>query len=341
MSAAALVGGRRRRTTRRRTTILGLTGALLVVFAVGLMVGNTFYGPVEVVRVLLGETVPGASFTVGELRLPRGVLAVLAGASLGAAGITFQTMLRNPLAAPDVIGISSGASAAAVVAIVGFSFSESTVSMLAVAAALAVASMIYLLSYRDGVAGARLILIGIGVSAMLDSVVTYALSSAGEWDLQTAMRWLTGSLNGTGWSQVVPVVVAVAVFGPLLLTQSDNLTLLQHGDDAACALGVPVERTRLICVLGAVALLAFATAAAGPIAFVSFLAGPIATRLVGPGAPLVVPAALVGALLVAAADLAGQWAFGTRYPVGVVTGVLGAPYLIFLIVTTHRAGGSS
>jgi iron complex transport system permease protein len=341
VSAATFALGRRRRAARRRATSTVLAVAVLVSFALSLMIGHTVYGPGTVVRVLLGDTVPGASFTVGDLRLPRAVLGLLAGAAFGAAGVTFQTMLRNPLAAPDVIGISSGASAAAVLAIVTSSLGATGVSFLAVTAALATAALIYVLSYRDGVVGARLVLIGIGVAAMLDSVVFYALARAAEWDLQTAMRWLTGSLNGATWAQVAPVAVASAVFAPLLLAQARGLTLLQHGDDTASALGVRVERTRLLSVLAAVGLLAFATSAAGPIAFVSFLAGPVAARLVGTGGSLLVPSALVGAVLVLAADLVGQWAFGTRYPVGVVTGVLGAPYLVHLLISSNRAGGSS
>lgn len=338
---STVVTGRLQREARRRRAVLLLGLAVLGAFAASLMIGHTFYGPGEVARVLLGGTVPGASFTVGDLRLPRAALAALAGACFGAAGTMFQTMLRNPLAAPDIIGISSGASAAAVVAIVVLSAGEGVVSLLAIAAALATALLIYVLSYRDGVVGARLVLIGIGVSAMLDGVVSYVLVGAADWDLQTAVRWLTGSVNGTTWGQVAPVAVAFAVFAPLLGSQARNLSLLEHGDDVASALGVPVQRARLLSVLAAVALIAFATAATGPIAFVSFLAGPIAARVVGPGGSLVVPSALAGALLVLVADLAGQWAFGTRYPVGVVTGALGAPYLVYLLVRSDRAGGST
>ena len=127
---------------------------------------------------------------------------------------------------------------------------------------------------------------------------------------------------------------------PVLLAQATNLSALQLGDDTAAALGVRVECTRLVAIVTAVGLVAFATAACGPIAFVSFLAGPIAARVVGPHGSLLVPAALIGALLVLAGDLVGQFAFHTRFPVGVVTGVLGAPYLVYLIVRTNRAGGS-
>jgi iron complex transport system permease protein len=154
------------------------------------------------------------------------------------------------------------------------------------------------------------------------------------------LRWLTGSLNGTTWGATVPPLIALVALGPVLLAQTRSLSALQLGDDTASALGVRVERTRIVAIIAAVGLIAFATAACGPIAFVSFLAGPIAARIVGPNGSLLVPAALVGALLVLVADLVGQFALGTRFPVGVVTGVLGAPYLIYLIVRTNRAGGS-
>ncbi|MFK5582966.1 FecCD family ABC transporter permease [Serinicoccus sp. LYQ131] len=339
-AATALAAGRRRRSAYRRRTALVLGALVVAVYCASLMVGQTFYGPGEVLGVVLGQDVPGASFTVGELRLPRASLALLAGAALGMAGVTFQTMLRNALASPDIIGISSGASAAAVVGIVVLSLGRPAVSALAIAAALATATLIYLLAYRDGVLGTRLILIGIGISAMLDSVVAYVILKAATWDLQIAMRWLTGSVNGATWSAVVPLAVATVVLVPLLLAQSRGLGLMQLGDDAASALGIRVERTRFVAIVAAVGLIAFATAAAGPIAFVAFLSGPIAARIVGAGGSLMVPSALVGALLVLTADLAGQYLFGTRYPVGVITGALGAPYLVYLLIRTNRAGGS-
>ncbi|WP_082561517.1 FecCD family ABC transporter permease [Microbacterium sp. Root61] len=326
---------------RRHAIVTGMLAlALVVAFAVSLMIGKSFYGLDEVARVILGETVPGASFTVGELRLPRSVLAVLAGFAFGIAGVTFQTMLRNPLASPDIIGITSGASAAAVFGIVVLSLNETLVSLLAVAGALLTALAIYLLSNKGGFAGTRLILIGIGVAAMLDSVVTYVLSKAVAWDLQSATRWLTGSLNGATWSVVLPLAITSLVLVPLLLAQGRALGVMRLGDDAAASLGVRLNATRVTAIVAAVALLAFATAATGPIAFVAFMAGPIAARLVGPGAALLLPSGLVGALLVLVADLLGQFAFDSRYPVGVITGVLGAPYLIYLLIRTNRSGGS-
>jgi iron complex transport system permease protein len=336
----AVARSRVRRASRRRVVVVVLAVLVVVAFAVTLMVGRTFYPPGDVLRVVLGEQVPGASFTVGRLRLPRAVLAVVAGLSFGLAGVTFQTMLRNPLASPDVIGITSGAGAAAAFAIVFLGWSGTTVSVTAIVAALGVAVLIYGLAFTGGVAGTRLILIGIGVGAMARSITSWVLSEAGAWDFAEALRWLTGSLNGATWELTVPALVALVVLAPVLLLLTRELGALQLGDDTASALGIRVERTRVVAIVAAVGLLAFATAACGPIAFVSFLAGPIAARIVGPNGSLLVPAALVGALLVLVADLVGQFALGTRYPVGVVTGVLGAPYLIYLIVRTNRAGGS-
>lgn len=339
-TARAVAEGRRRRIRRRRTVVVALSAMIVVAFVVSLLVGQTVYSPAEVLRVIAGEQVPGATFTVGRLRLPRAVLAVLVGLCFGLGGVSFQTMLRNPLASPDIIGISAGASAAAAFAIVTLSLGATQVSVIAIVAGLAVALLVYALSYRSGVAGTRLILIGIGIAAMLDSLTAYVLSQAGAWDLQEASRWLSGSLNGASWGQVGPVLIAVVVLAPVLLTRSRDLAGTRLGDDTAAALGIRVNATRLVVIVAAVGLISFATAAAGPIAFVAFLSGPIAARIVGPGAPLLIPSALVGALLVLVADFTGQFALGIRFPVGVVTGVLGAPYLIFLIVRSNRAGGS-
>lgn len=337
---AAIIAGRRARHRRHTVATIVLGVLLFALAAAALMFGNSFYTPGEIIRVMLGETVPGASFTVGELRLPRTTLAILAGFAFGIAGVTFQTLLRNPLASPDIIGITEGASAAAVVAIVALGLSGPAVSVMALGGALITAIAIYLLSNKGGFSGIRLILIGIGVAAMLQSVVSYVLSRAADWDIQMAMRWITGSLNNAAWDDVIPLAIASVVILPFLFGQASALGMLQLGDDSAAGLGVRVTATRLMFILGAVALLAFATAGTGPIAFVAFMAGPIAARITGPGADLLLPSALVGAVLVLGGDLIGQFAFDARYPVGVITGVLGAPYLIYLLIRTNRSGGS-
>ena len=337
---AALRAGRRRRSRRYAVAVAVLTLILLVAFLASLILGQRHYPLGDVLRVIGGQDVPGASYTVGRLRLPRAALAVLAGAAFGLGGVSFQTMLRNPLASPDIIGITSGASAAAVYALVILHLDPSAASVIAIVAALGTALAIYGLAARGGLHGTKLILIGIGVSAMLHSVVSYVIIRAAQWDLQTAMRWLNGSVNGATWSRVLPLAMAMVAIIPILLSRPRALTLLEQGDDTATALGVRTGRTRLLTIVGTVVLLAFATAAAGPIAFVAFLSGPIASRLVGTGRSLMVPAMLVGASLTLLADFAGQFAFGARYPVGVITGVLGAPYLVYLLIRTNRTGGS-
>lgn len=337
---ATIQTNRQARHRRYRLVIAVLTVVIIAIFILTLVLGQSFTPPGEVLRVLTGEPVPGASFTVGQLRLPRAVLAVLAGLSFGLGGVAFQIMLRNPLASPDVIGISSGASAAAVFAIVVLSLNGIAVSVLAVAAGLGVALAVYGLSFRNGVAGTRLILVGIGVSAMLESFVAYILSQAPAWSLQEAMRWMTGSLNGARIDQSMTLVLALAVFGGILLSRWRDLEALRLGDDMASALGVRVAGTRVIVIITTVGMIACATAVTGPIAFVAFLSGPIAARLIGNSGSLLLPAALVGAILVLLGDYAGQFLLTSRYPVGVVTGALGAPYLIYLIIRVNRAGGS-
>lgn len=326
---------RKARAARRHrrafiTAAMAVIVAALYLFA--LMWGEHFYGPGALFALFTGGDAPGgAEYAVTGLRLPRATLGLLVGLALGAAGVTFQTMLRNQLASPDLIGISAGASAAGVIGIVIFGLGQAQVSLLALVAALVVAVLIYALSATGGFSGTRLILIGIGIAAMLQSVVTYALSKADSWDLPTATRWLTGSLNGASWERVLPVAVGVVLGLPLLVLLTRELEVLRLGDDAASGLGVRVQGVRVLAVIAAVGLVAVATAACGPIAFVAFMAGPIAARIVGPGGALLVPSALVGAILVLGADLLGQYFLGTRYPVGVVTGALGAPFLIYLL----------
>jgi iron complex transport system permease protein len=336
----AVAPARRRRANRRVTIIAVMATLVLALFALTLALGQSYTPLGDVVRVLLGEDVAGATFTVGQLRLPRALVAVLAGLCFGLGGVAFQVMLRNPLASPDIIGISSGASAAAVFAIVILSLRGPAVSLIAVAAGLGVALLIYGLASRGGVAGTRLILVGIAVSAMLESIVAYVLSQAPAWTLQEAMRWLTGSVNGAQLGQALPLLLALCIFGGLLFSRARDLEALRLGDDMAAGLGVRVGRTRMIIIVAAVGLIACATAVTGPIAFVAFLSGPIAARIVGNSGSLLLPAGLVGAVLVLAGDYAGQFLLPSRFPVGVVTGVLGAPYLLFLIVRANRSGGS-
>lgn len=333
--------GRLKRHRRAMIAITGLSLFLCALISAMLMLGNTIYPVSDVIAVISGKDVPGASFAIGTLRVPRALTGALAGMAFGIAGTTFQTMLRNPLASPDVIGITSGASAAAMLALVGLHWSTTSTMFFALVAGVATAGVIYFMARSGESTGGRLILIGIGIGAMLDSVVAFLVQRAAEWDVAVAMRWLTGSLNGSRMEAVPPLAIALVVLVPVVVSLSRDLNALELGDSSATALGVRVDRSRILLVLAAVALACFATATTGPIAFVAFLAGPIAARFVGPGTSLVIPAALTGACLVLAADLLGQFAFDTKFPVGVITGILGAPYLLYLLVRNSRRGGSS
>lgn len=335
----AWIGTLRAARSRGRLRLVAIMSALVVLGVLAtLITGPTMTTPAQLLRIFAGHDVPGASFAVTELRLPRATLSVLTGMSFGLGGVIFQTLLRNPLASPDIIGISAGASAAAVFAIVILGWSGAAVSVTAVIAGLGVALLIYLLAWRDGVSGARLILVGIGLAAMLDSLIAYVLSRAPSWTLQDALRWLTGSVNGATLDEALPLFLALLVLGGLLLARRGNLEAMRLGDDTAAALGVPLARDKVMAVMAAVGLIAVATAVSGPIAFVAFLSGPIAKRIAGPGRSPLIPAALVGALLVLIGDYTGQHLLAGRFPVGVVTGALGAPYLIYLIIRSNRTG---
>lgn len=333
--------GRRHRSRRRTVALVSLSVLLLALMATMIMLGNTIYPVSDVIAVIAGHDVAGASFTVGKLRVPRALTGALAGIAFGIAGSTFQTMLRNPLASPDVIGITAGASAAAILSLVMFHWSGTLTMFVSLTAGILTALVIYAAARGGESTGGRLILIGIGVGAMLDAVVAYLLLRAAEWDLAVAARWMTGSLNGSRMDDIAPLAISIAVLLPVVLYLSRDLRALELGDASAISLGVRVDRTRILLVVAAVALACFATATTGPIAFVAFLAGPIAARIVGPGTSLTIPAALVGGCLVLAADLLGQFAFDTKFPVGVITGILGAPYLLYLLIRTSRRGGSS
>jgi len=332
---------RESRTTGRAravTVTITLTVVGVLAFCVSISVGDFPIPLLDVIPAVFGFGNPDSDFIVRQLRLPRALTAVLVGAAFGLSGAIFQSLARNPLASPDIIGITAGASASAVFIIVVIGGSGLMISLGALAGALITAVAIYLLAYRRGVSSYRLVLIGIGISAMLSAVTSYLLTRAEINDAQRATVWLTGSLNGRGWDQVRPVAAAMVVLVPATLALTRSLRILQLGDDTAKGLGVPVERTRAALVLIGVALAAVATAAAGPVAFVAFVSAPIARRLVN--APLtIVPAALTGAVLLLVSDIVARRIFApTELPVGVITGIIGAPYLVWLLARANRIG---
>lgn len=334
---------RGRLATRRRVVTAALAVLVVLAFAAALYLGDYAVAPGDILRSLLspmtGEVNKGIDFIVLNVRLPRATLAVLAGISFALSGIIFQTILRNPLAAPDIIGISHGASAAAVACIVLFSLSGLAVSLGAFAGAVATALLIYLLAWRNGVTAYRVVLIGIGMAAIMTAIISYLFTRARIMEVQQALSWLVGSLNAANSGDIIPLAIAMVVLLPLTIGLVRALDALTLGDDTATALGARVEMTRLGLILAGVGYAAFATAAVGPVAFVAFVSGPIARNLLagsGKGFP---QAALVGALVMLVSDLIAQHTLpATQLPVGVVTGLFGALFLIYLLVVSNRAG---
>lgn len=338
-STISLIMAGRRQRWRRWILVTGILAVLAcVLICAMLLMGNTIYPVSDVVRALMGEQLKGVSFAVNTVRLPRMLAGLFAGFAFGVAGYTFQTMLRNPLANPNVIGITSGSSAAAVFCIVVLQAGGAVLSLASVIAGLATAVLIYLLSRGKAFSIGRLILIGIGIQAMLDAFIFYMMLISSEQNLPAAIRWLTGSLNGAQLDRLSPLVITVLVCTPVIMILAKQLDLLELGEQTASSLGVATDNVRVILIVASVCMIAIATATTGPIAFVSFLAGPIAKRLVGVGFSNIIPAGLVGINLVLAADLIGQFAFPYRFPVGIITGLLGAPYLILLLVRMNRKG---
>lgn len=277
-----------------------------------------------------------AQVVVLEWRLPRVVAATVFGAGLGAAGAMFQSLTRNPLASPDIIGFSTGSYTGALIVILLIQGTYLQLAAGALVAGIITAGVVYGLAWRRGVQGFRLIIVGIGVSAMLGSLNVWLMLRA---DLEVAMSaavWGAGSLAGIGWEQAALGSLIILALLLVAASLASPLRQLELGDDAAQATGVRAEPTRLGIMVVGVALTATVTAAAGPIGFVALAAPQIARRLTrSPGVTLA-PAASMGALLLVTADVAAQHALPMTLPVGVVTVIVGGGYLIWLLIHEIR-----
>ncbi|MEA2331879.1 MAG: iron-siderophore transport system permease protein [Thermoleophilaceae bacterium] len=315
-----------------------LAGAVFAAFAASVSVGDFPIALRDVVPAILGYGDTGEVFVARELRVPRALAAVLVGAAFGISGAIFQAVARNPLASPDILGIMAGASAATVFVITVAGPRFALMATAALGGAFALGAAIYLLAYRQGVSSYRFVLVGIGLDAVAVAVTSYLLTEAELFEAAAAMIWLTGSLNAAGWESVAPLACVLALLTPAALALAGRLRVIQLGDDAARGLGVGVERSRLALLGVGVALAGVGTAVAGPVAFVAFLAAPIARRLTR--APMtLVPAGLAGALIVLVADVAGRRLFApTEIPVGIFTSLCGAPYFLYLLARANRSG---
>ena len=291
---------------------------------------------IQVVRTLLGTEDETLRMIVVEWRLPRVALAFLLGSCLGMSGAIFQSLTRNPLGSPDIIGFSAGSYTGALTVILLFSGGYYETAAGALAGGIVTAALVYFLSWRRGVQGFRLIIVGIGVAAMLGAFNAWIIRQA---DLQVAMSaaiWGAGSLNGLGVEQLFPVMLAATILVPATLLFSRPLRQLEMGDDMARASGVDANRSRLVLMALGVALTAIVTAAAGPISFIALVAPQIARRLTRSAGPTLGTSGLAGGLLLLIADWAAQHALGVQLPVGVMTVSIGGLYFLLLLLREGR-----
>jgi len=327
----------RQRKIRPGMTALALLlcCAVLAIYALGS--GTLSLGPQQVIDALRGEGAKNLAVIVTQWRLPRVAMALILGAALGISGAIFQSLLRNPLGSPDVIGFNTGAYSGVLVVIVLFNGSIGEITAGAMAGGLISGLLVYWLAWRQGVETFRLIIVGIAIRALLIAANTWLIINASLESALTAGLWSAGSLNGVTWQKSLPAIAVIAIAIVAAQGLAKRMRLLEMGDDTACALGVPVERSRLLLMLTAVSLTAMATAVAGPISFIALVAPQISRRLGAGQRQSLLLTALTGALLLLAADVMAQRLFlPYQLPVGVLTVSLGGIYLIGLLIRESR-----
>jgi len=318
---------------RDRIVLLALAAGILAAAVVGLSTGAYALSPGQALDALLGGGDPQARFIVADQRLPRVVAALAVGAALGLSGLVFQSVSRNPLGSPDVIGFSTGAATGGLVAIlVAGSSSAASIGLGTVVGGFATAFAVHLMSSRTATTGERLVLVGIAVGAMLASVNDFLITRSDVELAQAAATWRFGTLNAISWPQVAPALAVLAVLVPLAFLGEPPLRMLEMGDDTARALGLAVDRWRPALLAAGVALAAVGVAAVGPVGFVALAAPHLARRMMPASAGRMLPALVVGALLLSVADLvAGRLLSPFQIPVGLATSALGGLYLLWLL----------
>lgn len=336
--APVLRGVARRQRTRRTAVGVGLLVAavgaavLLLSWDTGVSAGGT-------VAVLAGGGDAFDRVMVLQWQAPRVLVATLVGLGLGLSGALYQSALRNPLASPDIVGISQGASLGAVTALLLAGPAGYAATLGALVGALAVAALNLALSWRHGLSGQAFVLTGVGLSFMAVSLVNWVLTRQESRQAQQALVWLIGSVGSAGFDDAARLGVALAVLLPAGVVLARRLDLLELGDDTAAGLGVAPARVRMAALLVGTAAAAAAVAVVGPVSFVALTAAPIARRLVGDGRTALLHSALVGAVVVLLADLVAlHFLTSSPLPVGIVTGLVGGPFLIWLLAAAPRRG---
>ncbi len=328
----------------RRVPLVLLSAILvtLAIMVVNIGVGEYPIPPLDVIKTVLH--LPTANFDdynfiVNTLRLPRMLVAAMVGLALGISGTIMQGLTRNPLASPDILGISAGAGLVAVTLIVVVQdVPAGVIPLAAFGGALLIAVLIYLLAWRGGDSPLRLILVGIGLGAVTGAMTTLMITFGDIYDVQRALIWLTGSVYARSWDEVWGLVPWVIIFAPLAFILARDLNTLNLGEEVARGLGTRVAWQRGVLMLTAVALAGATVAAAGTIGFVGLMAPHIGRRLVGPDHSGLLPASgLLGAFIVVAADLVGRTIFAPiELPCGLITAAVGAPFFIYLLWQQRR-----
>ncbi|MFB8086095.1 FecCD family ABC transporter permease [Streptomyces sp. NPDC055992] len=318
-----------------------LAAAAFLVFCLSIGVGDFPIGLSRVVATILGRGEQVDEFVIMDLRMPRALAGVVVGVALGVSGAITQSVARNPLASPDILGITGGASAVAVflVTVSGGAATAVTNSVGLSAAALlgglGTGLLVYFLAWRRGIDGFRLILIGISVSAAMEAITTWLLTSADIRDVARAQAWLVGSLDNRSWGEVRVALWCTLVLLAVVVCLAFQFKPLHLGDEVAAGLGVRFNRVRAVMLLCAVLLAASAVSAAGPVPFVALVAPQVAMRIARHPTPPMAASGLVGALLLTGSDLIARTALPDGLPVGVVTAAIGGPFLVYLLVRAN------
>ncbi|MCX4392725.1 iron ABC transporter permease [Streptomyces sp. NBC_00053] len=318
-----------------------LAAAAFLIFCVSIGVGDFSIGLPRVIATILGRGEQVDEFVIMDLRMPRALAGLVVGFALGMSGAITQSVARNPLASPDILGITGGAGAVAVLLVTASGGTAAAVvgsvglPAAALAGGLGTGLLVYFLAWRRGIDGFRLILIGISVSAVMEAITTWLLVSADIRDVARAQSWLVGSLDGRSWDEVRVAFWGTLVLVVLVAAVAFQFKPMHLGDEVAAGLGVRYSGVRAVLLLCAVLLAALAVSAAGPVPFVALVAPQVAMRLARFPTPPMVASGLVGAVLLIGSDLVARTALPITLPVGVVTAAIGGPFLIYLLVRAN------
>ncbi|MEU2209222.1 iron chelate uptake ABC transporter family permease subunit [Streptomyces hygroscopicus] len=318
-----------------------LAAATFLVFCLSIGVGDFPIGLSRVIATILGGGERVDEFVIMDLRMPRALAGLIVGVALGVSGALTQSIARNPLASPDILGITGGAGAVAVFLVTVSGGTAAAVvsavglSAAALAGGLGTGLLVYFLAWRRGIDGFRLILIGISVSAVMEAITTWLLATADIKDVARAQAWLVGSLEGRSWGDVRVALWCTLVLLVVVSCVAFQFKPMHLGDEVAAGLGVRYSMVRAVLLLCAVLLAAVAVSAAGPVPFVALVAPQAAMRLARCPTPPMAASGLVGALLLTGADLVARTALPVTLPVGVVTAAIGGPFLVYLLVRAN------